>query len=291
MRRIGLTELRFFLVGIIFLLMVLINCNKEEPIPAYIHIDKIDLTTVYADQGSNSHKIIDAWIYIDDQFAGAYEMPCTIPVLYQGSHTLKITPGIKENGISETRVSYIFYNTCEQAVTLTPGKVTTCNPTTTYSKGADFSWLENFEGSSTGICNSLEKPDTVMRIVTTPNEVFELAGSAKVELTAGQGPYLGVSCDKYVLPQKGMPVFLELNYNCNTDFNIGVMGYAGTTVEYKSVVLTLRPTKGWNKIYVSLTSAITSATTSTKFGIFFSMVKNADLPTSYFYLDNVKLIN
>jgi len=48
-------------------LLLLYSCNKEEPIPAYIHIDKIDLKTNYSIQGSNSHKIIDAWIYVDDQ--------------------------------------------------------------------------------------------------------------------------------------------------------------------------------------------------------------------------------
>jgi hypothetical protein len=273
-----------------FILILFASCNKEERIPAYIHIDKIALITAYANVGSNSNKIVDAWIYIDGQLAGTYELPCTIPVLYEGSHSVMVLPGIKENGISETRIPYPFYDKYEETVTFVPGQITTISPTTVYSQGADFSWLEDFEGSH-GICDNVGTPDTIMSIIHPPEDVFEMSGSGAVVLAAGHTSYFGITCNKYVLPQAGAPVFLELNYKCNTDLNVGIVGYSGTTIDVQSISLTLRPTSGWNKVYINLTTEVTNATNSTQFAIFFSMLKNPDLTTSYFYLDNVKLIN
>ncbi|HRC92920.1 MAG TPA: hypothetical protein PLQ16_12225, partial [Bacteroidia bacterium] len=41
--------------------------NPAEPTPAYIQIDTINLTTNLTTQGSASHKIVDAWVYVDNQ--------------------------------------------------------------------------------------------------------------------------------------------------------------------------------------------------------------------------------
>jgi hypothetical protein len=267
------------------------SCNKEEPIPSYIHIDKFDLTTVYANQGSSSNKIVDAWIYVDGNAAGTYEMPCTIPVLSAGTHTITISPGVKENGISDTRISYIYYNNYVGVFTLTPGQITTIIPTTTYAPIADFSMLEDFEGSTHGVCNDIGISDTIMKITTDPADVFEGTGSGVVMLGSSQVSYFGATCNKFALPQGGAPVFLELDYNCNTALNVGIVSYVGSSPNAPDPVLTLRPTSGWNKVYINLTSVVSAEIGATNFGIYFSMLKNPDLSTSYFYLDNVKLVN
>lgn len=270
---------------------VFFSCNKEEPIPSYIRIDNIYLTTNYSVQGSNSSKILDAWIYVDDQLIGGFEMPCTVPVLAEGSHEIKIRAGIKENGIAETRIYYPFYEIITQTVTLTRGQITTLNPTTTYSQFADFTWLEDFTSASPSICDTVNS-DTVIKQTTVPSEVFEGTGSGVVVLGSGTTGYIGVSCNKYALPKDGSPVFLEMNYNCNTEFSVGIVGYtSNNTLDVQWTSLTLNPTSGWNKVYVNLTNSIAVGTNSTKFGIFFSMAKDANLSTSYFYLDNVKLVN
>ena len=273
---------------VFFVVVLFLSCNKEEPIPAYIHIDKINLVaTDPANQGSNSNKIIDAWIYIDDQLVGAFEMPCTVPVLYYGDHTVKVFAGIKENGIAETRIEYPFYFRYETALSLTAGVITTITPTVNYSTGADFTWIEEFENFSIAVCDS-GTSDTIMTQTTA--EVFEGTGSGGVNLSSGV--YYGVSCNKYILPKQEAPVFLELDYKCNSEFNVGIVGYASNNlVDVQQIALTLRPTTGWNKVYVNLSNEISFALNSVKFGIFFSMVKNQDVSVSQIYIDNVKLIN
>ena len=273
-----------------FILVLFISCNKEEPIPSYIHIDKIDLTTNYSIEGSNSQKILDAWVTVDDQSVGAFEMPCTFPILTNGNHTLKVFPGIKENGIAETRIQYPFYAAYQKDITFTRGQVIKINPTVTYSKNITFKWIEDFEGAGHSILTGNgSTPDTIMTITHSLTEKFEGAGSGKVSITSDS--YLGLS-GKFVLPQGGLNVFLELNYYCNTDFTVGIVGYnSGGGIEVQDYFLTLRPTSGWNKVYVNLASHITAATTSSKFAVAFSMQNNPNLSSSYFYLDNVKLIN
>lgn len=279
-----------FLLPIAYCLLpiVFISCNKEEPIPSYIHIDRIDFSTVSGQGSSKEPKIIDAWVYIDDISVGAFEMPFTAPVLFEGTHTIKVFPGIKENGIAETRITYPFYSQFSQDINLTAKTITTAIPNTTYSSAADFTWMEDFEGASPNICDT-SNSDTVMFLVTSG--AYEGAQSGGVVLTSGT-IYMGVSCNKYVLPQNGSPVFLEFHYNCNTEFKVGVIGYTSNNlVDVQTTALTLNPTDGWNKIYVNLSDEVTTATNSTKFAIFFYMQKDSELSSSHFYVDNIKLIN
>ncbi len=266
-----------------------LSCNKEAPIPSYVHIDSFTLTTSSL-EGSPSQKIVDAWIYVEDQFVGAFELPCTVPILTSGSHKIQVYPGIKENGMIKTRITYPFYNTFEQTILFTPGQIVNVAPTTSYRSTTYFEWREDFEGSQS-ICDSISS-DTVMSIMTVPSEVFEGTGSGAVFLESGKNTYLGSTCNKYTLPQGGAQVFLELDYNCNTEFNIGVIGYdASGNKNDQIIALSLRPTTGWNKVYVNMSSSITNANLSSKFTVFFSMLKNSTISSSYMYLDNVKLVH
>ncbi|MBI4947809.1 MAG: hypothetical protein HY840_15570 [Bacteroidetes bacterium] len=263
------------------------SCHKEAPIPAYIHIDKFSFSTNYSTEGSNSEKIIDAWIDVDGQPIGAFEMPCTVPVLFTGQHTVTVWPGIKENGISTTRIQYPFYNTYTQTVTLTPGSISTINPVTTYTSFSVFSFIDDFEGGATGFCDTA-LTDISMQIVSSPN--IEMEGQCGgVVLTGNKSQYYGVTCTKFILPNTD-PVFLEINYNCNAEFSVGIAAYDGLNNYLgQAIALNLRPTMdGWNKAYVKLNDAVASVG-SAQYAIFFSMQKNND--PSYLYLDNVKLIH
>jgi|ERR1051326_6099350 hypothetical protein len=276
--------------GIIIFLAGVINfrCAKEAKIPSYIHIDKINLTTNASLEGSNSNKIVDAWVYIDDNPVGAYEMPCTFPVLYSGTHHIKVLAGVKENGISETRIIYPFYSTYETDITLTQGQAVKINPSVGYMTGTNFQWLEAFEGSGHTLCNSAATPDTIMKITAVPSEIFEGTGSGKVTITADS--YFGKSCTQFDLPNNN--VFLEINYKCNTEFIAAVVGYdvAGAQT-YPANPIHIRPSSDWNKIYVNLKDDINSEPSSLKFSVYFAMLYDSNVSSSNLYLDNIKLIS
>ena len=100
------------------------NCNKSllAEIPAYIEIERFyynnqDENQKPYTQNYHSTKITDAWVTMDGQFLGAFELPCKIPILYEDnhsdSHAFDIYPGIKVNGIAATRLKYPFYQKFE----------------------------------------------------------------------------------------------------------------------------------------------------------------------------------
>src|SRR5262245_62560163 len=74
--------------------------NPEEPLPVYTRVDSIPFSITSANQGSGTSSIVDAWVYLDDQLVGAFELPARFPVLAEeGTHTLTVSPGILVNGI------------------------------------------------------------------------------------------------------------------------------------------------------------------------------------------------
>ena len=64
---------------ITFLIMAIIisSCQKEDVggVPAYIKINSIEL------ENNTTSYITDAWVYINGQLQGVYELPSKFPVL------------------------------------------------------------------------------------------------------------------------------------------------------------------------------------------------------------------
>ncbi|NNM16531.1 MAG: hypothetical protein HKO56_07735, partial [Bacteroidia bacterium] len=134
----------------IFLLFAIIatnSCREDEPIPAYIKIDSIDLSTDVNTEGWDTENIKDAWVYIDSELQGVYELPAEFPVLHEGTSEISIGPGVFLNGISATRTPYTFYQFSQSTVNLIPENTTTLTPTVTYFPNLNFPWIEDFEGA------------------------------------------------------------------------------------------------------------------------------------------------
>ena len=88
------------------------SCNKFEgsqTVPAYIRIDSIKVEGDYYTYGANTSNITDAWVYVDDQIIGCYELPTTFPILAKGPHKVSVYGGIQENGRGSARGPYPFY--------------------------------------------------------------------------------------------------------------------------------------------------------------------------------------
>jgi len=273
-----------FTIGIFFS-----SCSKDQleaTIPSYISINQITVSTHYSSEGSNSHKITDAWVFINDNLIGVYEMPAKIPVLQEGSVNLKIYAGIKENGLNDARAMYFFYEPYEAQVNLVKNEVLNVNPTVSYVSTAQFSWLEDFEGASLSLTYTSGSDTTINK---TTSEKYEGASAGEVYLTSQMGFFEIQSPDYSNIPRNGTPVFLEANFKTNEPVLVGI--YADS--EQLGVVYLNRSTE-WNKIYVNLTGAINSRSYASKFNVFLGL-SNADSPFSVdnpeFYLDNIKLVH
>ena len=88
-----------FPVFFLLLLLVMVGCERfegDQSVPAYMSIDSIALQiNDQGKEGSSSHNITDAWVFVDDQSVGAYQLPACFPLLNQGAHTITIFAGIK----------------------------------------------------------------------------------------------------------------------------------------------------------------------------------------------------
>ena len=120
-------KLQSILCKILTTCFILMNtqCNESltAEIPSYIEIvnfdyygnlDSYDGYNTYPNEYQSTN-ITDAWVTMDGQALGVFELPCTIPILSDGLHTFTIYPGIKVNGIAGNRIKYPFYSKFETA--------------------------------------------------------------------------------------------------------------------------------------------------------------------------------
>jgi hypothetical protein len=285
---------RLFPVFIISFLSLLLfqackKLNPDEPIPAYLHIEKINVKTNYLQQGSNSAKISDAWVYIDEQLIGCFELPATFPVLYEGTHQVKIRAGIKVNGIAATRAPYPFYEMFLQTVELKKNTRLNLNPVVSYASFTKFNFMENFDGAGIILAPGPAGTEDTLKQTFNKKDVFEGNGSGYAHLKKNQLDFQCVSNTSYVLPGAGAPIFLEFNYKCNHSFVAGIYAHTNTNTT-ETPVIGINPSENWNKMYVYLTPTISGAGNATDFNIFFSMYNQEAFDSVGLLIDNIKLV-
>ena len=281
------------------------SCSKEQfkaETPSYLKINEIDLVTD-SNQGSDSQKITDAWVTMDGVFLGAFELPCTIPILAEGEHEFTVSSGIKANGISATRIRYPFYNTCdlyydnsseiihENKITLYRDSVVNITANTTYTDRTNFLFVESFEDAGVIIEPSSDS-DTTLQKTYSDSLVFEGYGSGLVELDSVNDFFELINTEFLSLNSIYNQTMLELDYRCDHSFKIGVAMKSAESGEISRFeALHIDSSSVWNKIYVHMTNQINLGTSEDEYGIFIGMKKSTANETATFYFDNIKWLH
>lgn len=283
-------KLNYILLGILFISSFPIGgCDffEEEPIPSYIYIDTLFLTTE-AGQGTNRHGVSDAWVSVGADLVGAFPLPALIPVLESGEQEVTVFGGVLQNGIGATRDVYPFYSRYTVAKTLIPGQVDTIRPTIEYIDNLKFLMMEDFETSNI-ISDEIDgNNNTKVNFSTT--EVFEGTKSGQITL-GGDDNLIEVGTNlSYEFPSTPERVYLELHYKNDVAFEIGISGESNNYFErfYKVGVL---PSAEWNKVYVDFSNDVKSMITNSaeEFKVVFRALNTEDRITNI-YFDNIKLI-
>ncbi len=282
---------------VVFLLITvfLVSCNKfteDSGVPSFIHIDKIKLNAGVG-EGTDSAYIADAWIYIDDDFIGAYELPATFPILKTGARKLIVKPGIILNGISATRTINPFFEDISLNVNLVADSVLHFSTlTTSYIPEANFPWnavgQEDFEQGGISI-------DTLTAssawIEKSKLDVYEGDFSGYCHLNQ-TNDYLMVTCiSDFSLPSSSNVVILELNCrNTASILEVGLyLNLSGGTVLQKQH-LYINPGDSWKKLYVNFTDLISQYNSANSFKIYFSSSLSSDVSEADIFIDNIKLV-
>lgn len=313
-----------FLAFILLLSLGFSSCRKFEggqTVPSYIHIEsmEVDSLTDYSVYGANTHKITDAWVYVDDNLIGAYELPTTFPVLKKGPHKVVIYGGIKVDGRSPVRDKYPFYQPCVyQNLNLVEDSIVNLRPSVRYypiGNDADqmmVEWMGDFE-NSVSLWSDAESDVSMTRC--SGSEAWNSVNSfwsGKVELPPDSLDFVISTPDDrkfdFYRGMNGVYCLLEMDYNCNDTFFVGVQYYKDYDLETAPLVK-VTPTdkthdkpQRWNKIYINIGPKMNQNATASYFKIYFTsnLTTAEDLaygqeyhPASeprYYYFDNLKLL-
>lgn len=286
------SKVSFFLI---LITTITSGCKKNDTdlVPSYLFIDQIGLTSSY-DQGTSSQKITDAWVYVDETLIGAFELPATVPILKDGLQKITIRPGIKLNGIANTRAIYPFYADIKRNITLVKDSVINVSDVvTTYKTNVTFPWLEDFNFSGVTL-DTTSKSTVGIDKINNPELIFNQAGeintySAFITMTENTDVFEAVSTEKFDFPGNGASIFLEMNYKINHELVVGVF-YTASGIRVQRPLLILNKSDDWNKVYVNLTVPKYDTPSAYDFQIFFGTQKEG-IEDALIYLDNLKLVH
>lgn len=279
------------IVSLPILTNLITSCEKfkgDQTVPAYISIDSIYLSAS-SSQGTSSASVVDAWVYVDDGLAGAFQLPAKFPVLFRGTHDLDILPGIKVNGIAATRTSYPFFSQISQSADLAEGGTTSLGVLkTTYLSSTQFDLVEGFEGVAISF-DTTPRSDVSLAL-TEPGSplTFEGNHSAMVTMDSVSLFFECVNDKDFDIPFA--PVFLEMNFRTNNVFVAGIFLYGVSVIQQVPVVY-LNPTgDAWKKIYIDLTNSLNAYTGMQKFRVFISAIQSSQETETLLLFDNIKVV-
>ncbi len=279
------------LLTLSFFILFLSSCSvldREEDLPSFLQISEFNLTTDQF-QGSESTNISEVNVSLDGQTIGLFELPATVPILAEGDSPVRLTPIIKQNGISTVRLPYPFYTNVLETIDFSPLDTVFVAPEISYTENSVI-WSAEFDTSI-----SLEESDVSEGQLSLVDEdlAFE-DGSAFIDMDEDDNYFLAFTEEALDLPS-GQPVYLELDYAANHPFTIGIQGtVAGTTAQATSDLVIVLPTneetQEWSKIYVNLTNFVSENSGANEFEVYLEVTRSANYNDPLIYFDNLKVV-
>ncbi len=284
--------------GILFSITSCDIINKEEAIPAYIFIPGFTLNTDVESEGTNSHKITEAHVFVANELIGIFTLPATVPVLMENTQEVQIFPAIRTNGLGDITDIYPFYRSFQTTLDFVPGNVDTIMPVIEYIDNARFFFApqEGFEDGTLTFGIDLDG-DPATTIEVTNQEVFEGDGSGIIALESGDAQMeLGSNLITELPIASSSSTFLELNYKTDVSFLVGVIGYDSQgRIIYSLIDKGVNPNEEWNKIYFDFTDemidlfSVSDQLSGWRLVIISDLIGGAENQANI-YLDNIKMV-
>lgn len=275
-----------FLVG-----LCLTSCTKNPDNPSWLKIEPWTLNdNPDAVEGELTHKFSDAWVYVDNELMGVFELPVKLPILKKGNLRIKVFPTIQNNGISATKKIYPFVDFYETQGDFSPSDTVVVLPSTQYINDLTY-WIEDFEDASIKI---QEEDESLAAIVRANDQEHLKYGQyfGKVSLNTTDTSWIAVTTDQF-FPPKTSEVYLEVDYKSTNSVVTGVLELSsqGNT---NHVNIQINPqaeeTAEWRKIYIDLRDIIRNTPNAEAYKLTFLAYKDADKGSSELILDNLKFI-
>lgn len=310
------TRLYALCLGLLLTGVFLSGCDPLEgdmEVPAYIKVERFEviengsLSFGPQNKGFLTSEIQDVWVFVDGKYCGAYPLPCSVPLLYEGRHEVRLEPGIVLNGISSTRNPYPFYTSVTKTVDLQPEKEISmdelCGGTlqVKYNDWGTFPIWEDFEGSGYHFENAVGQDTTIKVIKVESADTVGFGGHeggdfvGAMYVNTHRKDYKMLITDSVVCTNYN-GIILELDYWNNTPFEVGICGKASEGAVFRYVpAMVVKGNKatekrGWNKIYIVLGKVWEQLGHTRKFKVYIRPFLN-NTSEGWVYLDNIKLVH
>lgn len=276
--------------------IVLCSCsiiNPDEREPAYLVIGDYDLQ-VLSGQGADTDGITELWVYANSDILGVYDLPARIPVLNSGNTRIAVFGGIKNNGVSTTRIRYPFYALYDTTLNLEPLKDYNVSPVFNYSEDVVIDATRSFENGNMFQPATAENQGSA-ELITNSNIARTGLRCGKFSLSSGES-YMQFLDDGNIEITSGVTSFLELDYSCNNTFAVGLYTVQGSSSSKNPMVYITPTNEGdgslpvWNKIYLDLGLVASNYPNADYYRIYIECYSN-ESATPTIYLDNLKYVH
>ncbi len=266
-----------------------IGCEykTDDPIPGYVTINNIML-----DHERNTLGITDAWVYVNNNILGVYELPAHFPVVAEGTTKITVIPGVKVNGISDTRTFYPFYEPYNIDINFEAAKEYNLKDVRSrYYDWATKLMVDDFEGQSPYFKNDYSSDTSMYNIKMEDAVEGSKSGVIHLDTLVNVRYFEAATIDKFIIPDfndySGM--YLEMNFRCDNAVEIGlIVEESGVT---KAQLISLFPTNKWKKIYIDLYNPLITYNEGSKFKVYISAGIDKDKATATIYLDDMKIVH
>lgn len=281
------------------------GCVKNNQDPTWIEISEWTLEENPNSANSTgvlTSNITNAWVYMDGDVVGVFELPVKLPLLKDGTHNFKIYPAILNNGISATKKIYPFLESYDITLDLVKNETVSISPTTRYYSNVKF-WIEDFEDNSPNLVDgnstiaNLEKVKIIDNDpVFNPSINEENFGRIRLDETnyIWVGSTVANNGGLNMNLPRGQEVYLEIDYHNTNSLTTGVLAIDGSGVAKDNVNIKLNPqdpsSVKWKKIYIDLREIVSSSTSASYFEFSFKAILDSGKTEGEVNIDNIKAV-
>lgn len=281
---------------LLFLGLILSACVKNNPDPSWLAVDEWVLEAnpaLNGEEGQLTQNITDAWVYVDEQLVGIFEVPFKIPILKEGPVSIRIYPTIRVNGISATKMRNEHLEQYETTGVLVKNQTLSIVPKTHYKDNVNF-WIEDFEDINIKLTDDPNTSSAQLVIANDTLKWFNGNYYGKVQLSTQDSIWVAyTNQDQQLSISKNKHAMLELDYCNSVPFtNYLLFVSPNGTNENPMVTMTKSPLNAlrWKKMYIFLTEIITSGPNNTNYIQAFRAFHDAAISNNIILIDNIKVV-
>jgi hypothetical protein len=270
---------------------------KNNPDPAWLEVTQWTLqsnTALSGAEGELTQNFSDAWVYIDDQVIGVFEVPFKIPILKSGACNIKIFPTVINNGIAATKKIYPFMEVYEVNATLVQNQTLTLNPTTKYNAFSQF-WVEDFEDPLNVKITVDQNTSAIKSTPTTNTNLQSFNGNfyGILNLTTTDSSWIA-STQEQLYIAKGKEAYLEIDYYTTNSIITGLIYVKPDNSTVNNIHISVQAQDEtnvtWKKIYIDIKELIGYAPNGSNFLQSFIATLDEGKSASEIRIDNIKVV-